>query len=347
MPDTPTDEMRLAAEIEQLKATVPRTRDLYREVCALLFFRYSVTPTANRLYQLVRKGSMSTPTEVLAEFWRLLREKSRARIEHPDLPEDLQAAAGELVATLWTRSTALAHASLSSLRTDVEAAKSAAQASVTALQAELVRTESALEQRTSALLAAQVRIQELEQARAASDAARQVLEAENARVQAENRAQAQSLTQVGADFSRELEKLRAGIDQAETRLRMTEQRATRDAEHDRADNARLREELNVAASKRDEDEIRHRDEVRRLQAELGDARHQVGVMEGNLEAVRAAHAACLKERDLLRDALTGARATHAGGRRVSPGNTMGDARTSSITNPPGEEQERSTGNRTT
>src|ERR1700675_787269 len=89
----------LAAEIERLKAAFPKTRELYREVCALLFFRFGITPTANRLYQLVKRGSMSTPTQVLAEFWAELREKSRVRIEHPDLPAELQAAAGEPAAT--------------------------------------------------------------------------------------------------------------------------------------------------------------------------------------------------------------------------------------------------------
>jgi len=131
---------------------------------SLLFFRFGLTPTANRLYQLVKRGSMSTPTQVLGEFWTELREKSRVRIEHPDLPAELQAAAGELVATLWTRSNALAQASLDTLRTETEAERAAAQDAVTSLQADLARTETALEQRTSALLAAQVRIQELEQA---------------------------------------------------------------------------------------------------------------------------------------------------------------------------------------
>src|SRR6202048_5503369 len=90
----------LAAEIERLKAAFPKTRELYREVCALLFFRYGITPTANRLYQLVKRGSMGTPTDVLAEFWRTLREKSRVRLERPDLPPDLQAAAGAAVVAL-------------------------------------------------------------------------------------------------------------------------------------------------------------------------------------------------------------------------------------------------------
>jgi hypothetical protein len=166
MSDVQPDEPRLAAEIDRLKAAFPKTRELYREVCALLFFRFGITPTANRLYQLVKRGSMSTPTQVLGEFWVELREKSRVRIEHPDLPAELQAAAGELVASLWSRSTASAQAQFEALRTDAEAEKASARNEVASLQAELDRTETALEQRTGALLAAQVRIQELEQAQA-------------------------------------------------------------------------------------------------------------------------------------------------------------------------------------
>src|ERR1700739_2960532 len=150
MSDVPPDEARLAAEIDRLKAEFPKTRELYREVCALLFFRFGITPTANRLYQLVKRGSMSTPTQVLGEFWTELREKSRVRIEHPDLPADLQSAAGELVATLWARSTASAQAALGALRDELEAQRVEAQQAVVAARDELGRTETALEQRTSA-----------------------------------------------------------------------------------------------------------------------------------------------------------------------------------------------------
>ena len=161
-PDMPSDDARLAAEIERLKAAFPKTRELYREVCALLFFRFGQTPTANRLYQLVRRGSMGTPAAVLGEFWAELREKSRVRIEHPDLPADLGAAAGELVATLWTRATASAQAELDALRVEVEAQRAGAEQRVEAIRGELGRTEAALEQRTATLLAAQVEVRELE-----------------------------------------------------------------------------------------------------------------------------------------------------------------------------------------
>ncbi|WP_338911161.1 DNA-binding protein [Mycetohabitans rhizoxinica] len=76
------------------------TRALYREVCALLFFRYGVTPTANKLYSLVRKGSMATPADVLNRFWQDLRERTRVKIDHTDLPDAVKQVAAEAVLTV-------------------------------------------------------------------------------------------------------------------------------------------------------------------------------------------------------------------------------------------------------
>jgi hypothetical protein len=315
MSDVLPDELRLAAEIDRLKAAFPKTRELYREACALLFFRFGITPTANRLYQLVRRGSMSTPTAVLGEFWVELREKSRVRIGHPDLPADLQAAAGELVATLWTRSTAAAQGALDALRAEVEAEKAAAQDAVTSLQAELARTETALEQRTAALLAAQVRIHELEQAQASDDATRRALEAERARLQHEVGTRDRALVQARADFSEELGKLRSSAELAEERLRAAEKRALLEIERERGVSARSQKELETAARSTEQRETRHREEIQALQAQLGDTRHRAGVAEGNLEALRSSNAAYVKELDTLRLQLAATVANQAATRK--------------------------------
>ena len=315
MSDVLPDEGRLAAEIDRLKAAFPKTRELYREVCALLFFRFGITPTANRLYQLVKRGSMSTPTQVLGEFWVELREKSRVRIEHPDLPVELQAAAGELVATLWAKSTTAAQAALEALRIDAEAEKASARTEVASLQAELVRTETALEQRTGALLAAQVRIQELEQAQAAAEATRQALETEIARQQDEIGARDRALVQARADFSSELDKLRAGADLAQERLRATEKRALLEIERERGMSARSQKELDATARRAEQSEIRQREEIQALQVQLGDARHRSGVVEGNLEALRISNAAYAKELDALRFQLATTVANRAATRK--------------------------------
>ena len=300
MSDVLLDEARLAAEIDRLKAVFPKTRELYREVCALLFFRFGITPTANRLYQLVKRGSMSTPTQVLGEFWVELREKSKVRIEHPDLPAELQAAAGELVATLWTKSTTSAQAALEALRTDAEAEKASARNEVASLQAEIVRTETALEQRTGALLAAQVRIQELEQAQAAGEATRQALETEIARQEDKIGARDRALVQARADFSGELEKLRGSAELAEERLRAAEKRALLEIERERGVSARSQKEVEAAARRAEQTETRHREEIQVLQTQLGDVRHHAGVVEGNLEALRSSNAIYANELDALK-----------------------------------------------
>ncbi|MCA8302128.1 DNA-binding protein [Burkholderia seminalis] len=300
MSDLAADEPRLTAEIERLKADFPKTRELYREACALLFFRFGITPTANRLYQLVRKGSMSTPTAVLGEFWAELREKSRVRIEHPDLPADLQAAAGELVAALWSRSSTDAAAALDALRAEVEAERAAAKAEVTTLQAELTRTETALEQRTAALLAAQVRIQELEQARAADEASRQALQADIERLKADNTEADRALAQARADFTTQLDRLRDDAGRAEERLRASEKRALQEIDRERLAAGRLQKELDATASRMEQRDARHRKDIADLQTQLGDALHRCGVLQGQLDGAQATDAARVKELDTLR-----------------------------------------------
>ncbi|EKU31788.1 exopolysaccharide biosynthesis protein [Alcaligenes sp. HPC1271] len=85
------NEGQILADVAQLRDRFSHTQTLYKEVAALLFFRYGVTPTANKLYQLVRKGSMSAPAQALQTFWEDLRDKSRVRLDVADMPEELQA----------------------------------------------------------------------------------------------------------------------------------------------------------------------------------------------------------------------------------------------------------------
>lgn len=113
-------EKQIQAEVDNLRKQFRNTSDLYREVCTLLFFRYGITPTTNKLYRFVRKGSMSVPTKALNDFWKELREKSKVRIEQPDLPTDLSELAGDLISKIWSKSQAAAQESLTILRSEIE-----------------------------------------------------------------------------------------------------------------------------------------------------------------------------------------------------------------------------------
>lgn len=301
MSNSASDDARLAAEIDRLKVEFPKTRDLYREVCALLFFRFGITPTANRLYQLVHRGSMGTPTAVLSEFWAELREKSRVRIEHPDLPAEVRQAAGELVAALWSRASAAANAALDGLRADVEAERRDARQSVGKLQADLARTETALEQRTTALLTAQVRIHELEQSLASAEAARTALDDELAQLRQQSRDHDTTIAQTQAAFASERDRLRAGIELADTHRQAAEKRVTLEVERERAANARLQRDAETATQALAD----ARAELRALQKQLGDLRHRNGTLEGQLEAMREVNA--WRDKTALASAPAGAR----------------------------------------
>jgi hypothetical protein len=334
--DVLPDETRLAAEVDRLKAGFPKTRELYREVCALLFFRFGITPTANRLYQLVKRGSMSTPTQVLGEFWTELREKSRIRIEHPDLPADLRGVAGEMVAALWTRATVSAQAELDALRVDVEGQRTEAEQRVAVARGELERTETALEQRTAALLAAQVEVRELEKAQAEGHAARQALGTEIARLNDEVVARDRELEKVREGFSRDLGTLRENAERAEDRLRASEKRALLEIDRERRAVTKLQKEVDEATKRADRREAEHRRALEALQAQLGDARHQAGVLQGRLDAEQAANATLQRQVTVLRDAAAqpvAAKAAVARPAASRPARTPGPARKAASTAP--------------
>lgn len=113
-------ERRLIDDVEKLRSQFPQTKELYREVCSLMFFRYGIQPTANKLYQLVRKGTMSTPAQAVSNFWNELREKSRVAIEHPGLPENVRDVAGNAFSVIWNAALEAANQNLGSVKAEMD-----------------------------------------------------------------------------------------------------------------------------------------------------------------------------------------------------------------------------------
>ena len=278
----------IAQEIERLRAQFPRTQDLYREVCVLLFFRHGIAPTANRLYQLVKKGSMNAPAEALTRFWATLREKSRVRIEHPDLPAELQSATGELAAALWTRAVDMAQDQLAAAQLEAQRSVADAQAGQAGAEAERDQLRQELTGSAAALDGAQTRITELDQALAISIAAASTLQEQVQLAQRGEQQLQQALGSARRDFASELDKLRADCALAQERLKAAETRALLEIDRERQAAARLQKELETTIRKAEQGVSRHRDEVQKLQGQLGDLRQQVGVLEGNLDALRTA-----------------------------------------------------------
>ena len=297
------NEKQLLADIDALRGQFPHTQDLYREVCVLLFFRYGITPTTNKLYQLVRKGSMSAPAEALNRFWEDLRDKSRVRIEHPDLPESLKTAAGELVATLWSSAQGAAQEGLAALRSEAQAQVAEARQAQEKAEGErdAARASHALVSQT--LEQAHARIGELEQAVAARDATIAALEGQVQNARGENAGLLQKLEEARRDFGLELEKLRSAANLAEERFRASEARALMEIDRERMTALKLQKELDAARAATEQATERHRAEVSDLNQQSGNLRHRIGELEGNLKAVTASRDRSLEEMTEVRRAL--------------------------------------------
>ncbi|MGT2460347.1 DNA-binding protein (plasmid) [Cupriavidus basilensis] len=274
---TPLDAARqasLAAEVTDLRAQFPETRALYREVCALLFFRYGITPTANKLYQLVRKGSMGTPTEVLAQFWADLRDKMRVTIDHPGLPNALKAIAADAVQSIWQAANEAAIGELAALRAEARLQASEAEAQRDQARAAVVVAEqaaAAVQAEFDAAQRARAALQgELEAERQAHAAARARQEEGRRQVEALER----QLVELRTQFSTELERTREQVAVAQERASATERRALREIDQERTLRqkaelavADLRAELAAVQARAQDAAVAGAEERARLQAE--------------------------------------------------------------------------------
>src|SRR5471032_2306332 len=222
------------------------------------------------------------------------------RIEHPDLPAELQSATGELAAALWMRAVdmaqdQLAAAQLEAQRLVADAQARQAQARQAQAEAERDQVRQELAGSAAAVDAAQTRITELDQALAISAASASTLQ-EQVRFAQQGEQQLQrALETARHDFASELDKLRADDALAQERLKAAETRALLEIDRERQAAARLLKELDAANRKAEQGSTRHRDDVQKLQGQVGNLRQQVGVLEGKLDALRTVNARYVDE----------------------------------------------------
>ena len=251
---------------------------------------------------------MSAPAEALARFWDNLREKSRIRIEHPDLPETLKTAAGALVASVWNEAQAAAEATLASLRSEAKA--SVHEAETRLRDAEVARDAAKRDSRTvrEDLNKAEAKIRELEHALAAETATRIALESQLASTNETNAKQQQAMAEARQDFSSELEKLRKALASTEERHIAVESRAFVEIDRERSNNAKLQKELDRLRAFATELASQHKVELRNLQTEVGNKERVLGNLEGEVRGLIASRDQLAldlgKERALVLDLAT-------------------------------------------
>lgn len=279
------NEISLNAEVDALKERFSNTQELYREVCALLFFRYGITPTANKLYQLVRKGSMSAPSQALVTFWEALREKSRTRIEHPDLPETLTSAAGELIATLWRHAQEAAQESLRNVEAEAHAIATKARSDASAFELERDRALQREQSTQQALSIAQQEIISYRETLAAAKEAKTALNQNLAQAQDEISSLQQQLHDSRKEFSVELEKLHLSTQLAESRSRDMEKRLMVDLDRERLATAKAQKDTETLRTAAQHDAQQQQVVTQQLQQQLRESAHENSKLEGALSTL--------------------------------------------------------------
>lgn len=276
----------IAARVAELREQFPRTQDLYREVCVLLFFRHGITPTANKLYQLVRKGSMAAPTEALSQFWKTLRERSRVTIEHSDLPDELRTAAGDLVATLWKAAQSKSLESVATLQADAAIAVDNAKADLASEQlahAEALRLVDSLR---SQLHTSENDASQLREAQATAAAIREGLEVRLKDARGDLDAMQARLSELSAQHVEERERLADRTRLVEDRFADMEKRALREIDRERTGAAKLQKALEAERAEHIAAIVRARVDHDAAQAKIAELREQIGALQNAVDVLK-------------------------------------------------------------
>lgn len=283
----------LQADVEKLRTEHPRTPDLYREVCIVMFFRYGITPTANKLYQLVRKGSMSAPTEALRAFWADLRRSGKVELGQPGLPDDLVQAAGDLVLKLWNSAQSAANWSFDEFRQAVAHERDSALREKQTVQDQLYNADRELQVLVVKLETAARENATLREEAAVSVAAAAELSAKLADARQAVSEAGRQLEVIRTEHASEIERVTARITQAEERYAALERRALLEIDRERTAVNKLEKaleserSLSAASSQRLQSELTH------AQIEVAKRARDFAALDGNLIAA-------INERDIAR-----------------------------------------------
>lgn len=280
------DEAQIQAEIDQLRTQFPQTRDLYREVCVLLFFRHGITPTANKLYQYVRKGSMSAPAEALNKFWLELRDKSRIRIEHPDLPDGLKEAAGNFIGELWVQARATAQTNFSIQMAEADEKIAQAQGKAQPEREAREKIEVELKSTKTKLENTLQRLVESEKNHAVDISTLGGLEKSLKSLQSEKSQLERSLEAARRGFSNDLDKMNVALTKAEGRYRALEARSLLEVDGGRQRAIKLEKELAKLGDALREQQKLHLKEIAASQKVNSNLREKIGALSGQLAQLK-------------------------------------------------------------
>jgi septal ring factor EnvC (AmiA/AmiB activator) len=229
---------------------------------------------------------MSAPTEALSQFWKTLRERSRVTIEHPDLPDELRMATGDLVATLWKSAQSKSIESVATLQADAAIAIDNAKADLASEQlahAEALRLVESLRSqlRTSENDAAQLR-----EAQGAAAAIREGLEVRLKDARRDLEAMHSRLSALSAQHVEERERLADRTRLAEERFADMEKRALQEIDRERTTAAKLQKVIEAERVEHIAAIARARGDYDAAHAKIAELREQNGALQNSVDVLK-------------------------------------------------------------
>ncbi len=288
------NEKQLQAQIDELKTQFPDTQDAYREACVILFFRYGITPTANKLYQYVRKGSMSAPAEALNKFWTELRDKSRVRIERADIPENIGTAAGEFVAKLWADAQKAAQDGFFELinNSTSEVLKYKLEAEISKQELENIHTQLANTQ--TELKNALILISESDYLLSSNTQALAASEKSLISLENDKRELLEKISTLKLSFSMDLDLINKSLQKAEIRYESLERKTLIETDQSRQQLKKLTKEIQLSHKTNIKIEQLHKKDLSKYQSIINNLHETHGLIKGKLVVEKQLHEASKK-----------------------------------------------------
>lgn len=280
---THTNEAKLIEDVETLRIQFPQAKDLYREVCRLMFFRYGMQPTANKLYQLVRKGTMSTPSQAVNNFWSELRHKNRVDIEHSGLPDTLREFAGEALSTLWKSALEVAKQNVKEKHSVINGLESTNRLELESYKAQLKKLEALNAEQHSELVMLRKQLQESEK-RFLIDHQVSVTQKESVKtLQYEKSALESSLKSINNEFDTELNKVHAALKFSEDRFKKLEAKSFAEVDRERQRSYKLESEISELKKALLKEHAVTKSQTAKNQKLVNELRENVGMIKEQLK----------------------------------------------------------------
>lgn len=279
------NEQQLQNEVEKIKNQFEESKDIYREVCVLLFFRYGITPTANKLYQYVRRGSMSAPADALNKFWLELREKSRVRIERSDIPENIGIAAGDFIATLWNEAQKAAQSGFSELIDNASSEILQFKIQTDTATENTVKTESMLTETQAKLENALKRLSETDYLLLVNTQALTNRENELKALKNANDDLTRVTNEARSSFSRDLEGYSTALLKAEDRYTELERKSLLEVDRSRQQVLKLEKEIQSIRKANAADRVTYNKTLSQQHKEIANLQEKLGITSGRFTEV--------------------------------------------------------------